>query len=51
MRTGDGTAFAVVEGVVESGKRFTPALNAGIILANLDDVLKEFVVGVYAELG
>lgn len=39
------------EGVLKSGHVFKPTLNAGVVLANLGDIFKIFVVGVDGELG
>lgn len=50
IRIGAGTAFAVFNGIVEICQKFKPPLDAGVVLTNLGDILKGFVVGVDVEL-
>lgn len=43
--------MTVFEGLVESGQKFKPTLNAVVALTNLGKVFKRLVVGVDAEPG
>ena len=46
-----GQTIAVFQRVGVGGEEFKPALNAGVVFANLGNVLERFVVGVDAEIG